>query len=320
MSDLEAQLLEIAASSGTSSLREASASTQRENDERFRLLVEEVSDYAIYLLDTRGNVVSWNIGAEHLKGYQADEIIGQHYSRFFTDQDQLDDKPQHLLTVVESEGRTEAEGWRVRKDGSRFWANVIITALRNTDGSLYGFAKITRDLAQRKQAEDQIRTLHRTLGVLSDINQAIVRIRHMPTLFEQACQIAVEKGAFSMAWVGLLDPTTQRVKPVSQAGLTEGVLEASTIVLGGELHGRSAAARTLRAGVHVVCSDIAHDSRTTRWRADALRMGYHASAAFPLQVAGEVRGTLNLYTSDTEFFDDAELRLLDEMAGDLSLA
>ena len=125
----------------------------RRSEERFRFLVDQIEDYAIYLLDPKGYIVSWNFGAEHLKGYQRDEVIGQHYSRFFTTQDQHDNKPQHLLDLVVSQGSIEDEGWRVRKDGSHFWANVVITALRNTDGSLYGFAKITRDLTQRRYAE-----------------------------------------------------------------------------------------------------------------------------------------------------------------------
>ena len=110
--------------------------TLRISEMRFRSLVEAVEDYAIYLLDTSGHVASWNTGAERLKGYQSDEIIGQHFSCFFTPEDQQDDKPQRLLTVAESQGRIGDEGWRVRKDGSRFWANVVITALRNTDGTL----------------------------------------------------------------------------------------------------------------------------------------------------------------------------------------
>jgi PAS domain S-box-containing protein len=164
--------------------RKQAEETLRRSYERFRLLVEGVADYALYLLDPNGYVVSWNAGGARLKGYREAEIRGRHFSCFFTAQDIDGGEPQRLLDNAAALGHGEAEGWRVRKDGSRFWANVVVTALRNEDNSLSGFAKITRDLTQRKHAEEQRRKLTRTLGVLSAINQAIVRVRHLPTLME----------------------------------------------------------------------------------------------------------------------------------------
>jgi PAS domain S-box-containing protein len=131
----------------------------KDDAELLRLLVESVTDYAIFLLDPQGNVASWNPGAERIKGYRAEEIIGQHFSRFYP-QDAIDrDWPAHELLVAEMEGRFEDEGWRIRKDGSHFWANVVITALRDEHGDLRGYAKITRDLTQRKEAEESARCL-----------------------------------------------------------------------------------------------------------------------------------------------------------------
>ena len=127
------------------------------SEERFRLLVEGAKDYAIFLLDPQGNVASWNAGAERIKQYQAAEIIGQHFSRFYT-QDAVDRGwPTHELTVARAEGRFEDEGWRVRKDGTLFWANVVITALHDKTGTFWGFSKITRDLTERKKSEDNAR-------------------------------------------------------------------------------------------------------------------------------------------------------------------
>jgi PAS domain S-box-containing protein len=138
--------------------KEAEASL-RQSEERFRLLVEGTKDYAIFLLDPQGNVSSWNPGAERFKGWKAEEIIGQHFSKFYP-QEALDRGwPDHELRVAAQEGRFEDEGWRVRKDGSQFWANVIITALKDDQGNLLGFSKITRDLTQRKQAEEDARRL-----------------------------------------------------------------------------------------------------------------------------------------------------------------
>jgi PAS domain S-box-containing protein len=123
--------------------------------ELYRLLVESVRDYAIFALDPNGYIVSWNPGAQRFKGYNASEIIGKHFSVFYPPEDVAARKPQIELEIAEEVGRLEDEGWRVRKDGTRFWANVVITVLRNRDGELIGFAKVTRDLTQRRASELQ---------------------------------------------------------------------------------------------------------------------------------------------------------------------
>jgi PAS domain S-box-containing protein len=120
-----------------------------------RLLVESVRDYAIFALDPGGHILSWNEGAQRLKGYRAEEIIGRHFSTFYPAEDIAAGKPAWELEVATSTGRYEEEGWRLRKDGSRFWANVVITALRNDAGDLVGFAKVTRDLTERRAAEER---------------------------------------------------------------------------------------------------------------------------------------------------------------------
>jgi PAS domain S-box-containing protein len=121
----------------------------------YRVLVESVGDYAIFALDPTGHVVSWNLGAQRFKGYAASEIIGRHFSVFYPPDDVAARKPHIELEVASAEGRLEDEGWRIRKDGTRFWANVVITAMRSPDGELIGFAKVTRDLTQRREAELQ---------------------------------------------------------------------------------------------------------------------------------------------------------------------
>jgi rsbT co-antagonist protein RsbR len=122
-----------------------------------QLLVDTVRDYAIILLDPQGKVLTWNVGAERLKGWKANEIIGQHFSRFYPAEDVAKGKTEMELKVAREEGRYEDEGWRVRKDGSRFWANVIFTPLFDTDGQLRGYGKVTRDLTERRNTEDKIR-------------------------------------------------------------------------------------------------------------------------------------------------------------------
>jgi len=123
-------------------------------EERFRLLVEAVRDYAIFMLDPEGRILTWNAGAERIKGYRAEEAIGKHFSIFYPPEDIQTRKTEKELEIVRQEGRFEEEGWRVRKDGSRFWADVVITALRDEAGGLYGFGKVTRDLTERKLTED----------------------------------------------------------------------------------------------------------------------------------------------------------------------
>ena len=126
-------------------------------DQQFRLLVSSVTDYAIYLLDGAGRVASWNAGAERIKGYRADEIIGRSFSQFYTPEDHAQGVPEQNLAKARREGRFEGEGWRLRKDGSRFWALVVIDTVRNDAGEVIGFAKITRDISERRAMEQRLR-------------------------------------------------------------------------------------------------------------------------------------------------------------------
>jgi PAS domain S-box-containing protein len=136
--------------------RKAAEQVLHRSEEQFRLLVQGVSDYAIYLLDLEGNITSWNLGAQRIKGYFANEIIGQHFSRFYTDEDRAAGLPQLALETVRNHGRFEKEAWRVRKDGSRFWAHVIIDPIRDDQGNAIGYAKITRDISERRKAEEEL--------------------------------------------------------------------------------------------------------------------------------------------------------------------
>ena len=141
----------------------------RRSEERSRQLVDSVRDYAILLLDTEGRVLSWNSGAQRIKGYRAEEILGEHFSRFFTPEEAAAGVPAHHLQQAASEGQYEDEGWRVRKDGSRFWANAVLTAVRDERGTLTGFAKVTRDLTEQRQAEDALRAAEEYARLIVDL-------------------------------------------------------------------------------------------------------------------------------------------------------
>ena len=155
----------------------------RASEGRFRMLVEGVVDYAIFLLDERGYVTNWNTGAQRIKGYSAVEIIGRHFSLFYTEEDRADGLPERALATAAQAGKIEMEGWRVRKDGQRFWAHIVIDAIRDGEGQLIGFAKITRDMTERRAVEEQLRQAQKmeaigqlTGGVAHDFNNLLTVI------------------------------------------------------------------------------------------------------------------------------------------------
>jgi PAS domain S-box-containing protein len=171
--------------------RRAAEESLRVSQEQFRLLVQGVTDYAIYLLSPTGEIVSWNIGAERIKGYSADEVLGSHFSRFYIGADQAAGEPARALALAAKQGRFEKEGQRVRKDGTVFWANVVIDALHAPDGSLLGFAKITRDVTTQREAQKELEDARETLfqaqkmdaigqltgGVAHDFNNLLMVIK-----------------------------------------------------------------------------------------------------------------------------------------------
>jgi PAS domain S-box-containing protein len=156
----------------------------RESEQRFRMLVESVSDYAIFMLDPQGLVTNWNTGARRIKGYAADEIVGRHFSTFYTEEDRARGIPGRNLATAAREGRVEHEGWRVRKDGSRFWASVVISAIRDAGGELVGFAKVTRDMTEKRATDERMRQAQKmealgqlTGGVAHDFNNMLAVIQ-----------------------------------------------------------------------------------------------------------------------------------------------
>lgn len=182
-------------------------------DDAFRLLVSGVKDYAIFMLDTTGVIESWNEGAERIKGYRADEIIGRHFSVFYEQADIDAGKPEWELLVAERDGHVEDEGWRLRQDGTRFWASVIITALRDSTGTLRGFGKVTRDITNRKLAEErQAEQRRREAEALRDHANRLAQLERTKTEFlnvashELRGPLALVRGYLSMLEDGTLAP------------------------------------------------------------------------------------------------------------------
>jgi PAS domain S-box-containing protein len=200
-----------------------------ENDERFRLLVDSVKDYAIFMLDPRGVVATWNIGAQRIKGYRADEIVGQHFSRFYPEEDVRAGKCEMELERATAEGRFEDEGWRTRKDGSWFWANVVITVLRDTDENVVGFAKVTRDLTERRAAEDERLRLglaaRERIRALAELSEALAATLSI----DEVARVVAERGSSfargDACTLHLLDEKTANLELIAERGCNPTVLE-----------------------------------------------------------------------------------------------
>ena len=175
----------------------------RLSHERFSLLVEEVKDYAIFMLDPTGKILSWNEGARRIKGYTADEIMGQHFSCFYSSEDIDRGKPNEELSFAAAEGRWEEEGWRLRKDGSRFWADVVITALHDKDGNLLGFTKVTRDITEGKQARE---------AFLLEVTNALVSHLDIRQLLSAIATCVQQVKPFDYAALALYDTPTKMLR------------------------------------------------------------------------------------------------------------
>jgi PAS domain S-box-containing protein len=201
--------------------RKATEEALRESEQRFRLLVQGVTDYAIYMLSPTGHISNWNAGAERIKGYTYDEVVDTHFSRFYSEEDRNRGLPARGLGIAATEGRFEHEGWRIRKDGTKFWAHVVIDAIRNDRGELIGFAKITRDITEKKQAAEALERANAALfqsqkmeaigqltgGIAHDFNNLLAvmassldvlstRLHHQPdTRMLDSMRRAIERGA-----------------------------------------------------------------------------------------------------------------------------
>jgi PAS domain S-box-containing protein len=185
------------------------AEEARRQDEQVRLLVQWVRDYALFTMDGDGHVITWNTGARLLIGYADDEILGRHFSRFYTAEDRRAGKPERILTQAREQGRVEDEGWRVRKDGTRFWADVVVTALPDESGQVRGFANIVRDLTERKEAEEALRRANQDLE-----SRVAERTRECRAALEEKEQLLAELQAAKAA---LLEGITSSLRPFAGA-------------------------------------------------------------------------------------------------------
>ena len=199
----------------------------RTSEQHFQLLVQGVKDYAIYMLDTDGRVSSWNIGAQNIKGYQPEEIVGQHFSRFYTLADRQSEAPARALQQAEQEGKYEGEGWRVRKSGSRFWASVVIEPLHDDSGRLIGFAKVTRDITERRRAQE----------MLEQARDRLFQSQKMEAVSQLTGGVAHDFNNLLMIIMGNLDIATRHI-----ASLSGGIADQLTRLIGNAKTGAERAA------------------------------------------------------------------------------
>ncbi|HEX3722762.1 MAG TPA: ATP-binding protein [Nitrolancea sp.] len=292
----------------------------------FRLLVDSVRDYAIFLLDPAGYIMSWNEGARRIKGYESPEIIGKHFSIFYPPQEIRRGKPDYELRVAADEGRWEEEGWRLRQDGTRFWANVVITALRDTDGCLVGFAKVTRDLTERRQAEEERRqllvmeraaraeaesSLERLEAIQSVTETALSHLQLNDLLSMLLDQIA-EVLAVDTVAILLLNEEEQVLEARAAKGIEEEVENGVRIPIGYGFAGRVISERR-----PITLDDVPHSAVLNPvLREKAVR----SLLGVPLQVEERIIGVLHVGTLLPRQFRKDDARFLQIVADRVALA
>jgi PAS domain S-box-containing protein len=287
-----------------------------DSEERFRLFVEGVQDYAIFMLDLTGRVMTWNVGAQRIKGYRAEEIVGRHFSTFYPPEDIRGDKPARALAIAAREGQYQEEGWRLRKDGSRFWANALITALYDATGQLQGFGKLTRDMTERKRAEEEISRHNRDLAVLNTIviaaNESSDVLALLTATLAQIGTIAAIDGA--ACWLAQADGV---LALVATYGLAPDVVSASQA--GGLPSNQELPGVAFANGAPVYVADAQADERY-RHRNLAHAAGYRSLLCMPILGGAAPLGAFTLYSRELRAFTPELQTLLITIAGQLAVA
>ncbi len=270
----------------------------------------------ILLADLSGRIIESNDRAVAAYGRPAQELAGM-LLRDLGDPAAAD-RLAATMQELDVKGSLIFDSMHRRNDGSLFPVEIS-TRVIEVEGKKFQQA-IIRDITERKKAEESIRRLNRVYSVLSNVNEAIVRIRDRQVLFQKACSIAVAEGGFAMAWFGEADSESGVVRVVASDGRIQGYLDEVNISVRDIPEGRGPSGLAFREGKHVICNDTAHDERLKLWQAALARRGYRSSATFPILVKGVPRFVFTLYADVPGFFDDDEIRLLDELAVDLSYA
>jgi formate hydrogenlyase transcriptional activator len=287
-----------------------------QNEERFRMLVEDMQDYALYMVDPSGTVVTWNAGAARIKGYKAEEILGEHFSCFYEAIDIELGRPGRTLKMAATSGRFEDEGWRIRKDGSRFWANVITTAIRDNEGKLKGFSNITRDLTERKRFEQNLKHERDRLRLLLDINNRVVPNLDLRELFRavSAGLRTVMRSDAALLWLPELEKEEIRIYAIDFPESKGFITEDLVCPMEGTFVGQA-----FRTALPVLFNST---SGSTHRKLQELldKEGLKSGCALPLTSGGRVLGVLSLACLRVEAFTASEVDILIQVADQVAIA
>ena len=287
--------------------QKAAIEQARRRDLQLRSIVESVRDYAIYLLDKDGNIMTWNPGAERIKGYTADEIIGSHFARFFTQEDRERGHPEELLRKATEKGRVEEEAWRVRKDGSRFWADIVLSAIRDSNNEVVAFSKVTRDFTDRKRAEE---------AVMLQLSSALLANMDVRKLLGAISASISEVIPHDSATLGLFDPGTggfmvQFLLP-DESGAQRGEVRLP-------LEG-SPAGEAYRTRQAVVLADLERSSFARDFLRHHTSLGMKSGCWVPLIHRGEAIGVLAVTSRREDAFNQHDAEMLAEIADQVAMA
>lgn len=277
------------------------------------------SDDAIVGKDLNGIITSWNEGAERVFGYVADEMVGTPIRRLIPANRQAEE--DHILeTIRRGESVVSFETVRQTKAGGLIEVSVTASPIRDSRGQIIGASKIARDISVLKAREREIARLSRLYDALSQVNQAIVWMPNRDKLFKRVCQVLIERGGFRLAWIGWHDPKTRVLEPVAEWGDDSGYPHKVRIYTDDRPEGQGPAGKAFRESRAQICNDTLNAPVMQPWHLEVKQRGLHSCGAFPIQMAGSVCGVLFVYAAEREFFQDREVALLVEAAGDISFA
>lgn len=294
--------------------------TARKQEEQARAhlaAIVEYSDDAIISKTLDGCILTWNRGAQRMFGYTAEEAAGRPIA-MLAPPDRRDELEDITAKLRRGESTERLETIRLRKGGQPIYVSLTVSPIRDPDGKIVGAATISRDITERKRAEEALRRSNRAQRALSNCNQYLIRATDESALLQEVCRIIIDEAGYRFCWVGHAEEDeTKAVKPLAQAGVEEGYLKLAKVTWSDTERGRGPTGTCIRTGQTQMVQNLVADPRSAPWRAEALKRGYASSLAIPLVVDGKPFGALTIYSGGTDTFSIEEVNLLTELAGDL---